>query len=138
MSLHDDLIRGISNLSKLKGSCYHKMMDDLELSEMSIKQINYLKVFYEHQTITTSQLADTLNLSKPTVTEMVKKFIKSECVVKQSCPQDGRVYYLKLTEKGEQIATLDDLTSIYLAATIEKKLDNEDIEVLIKVLEKLA
>ncbi|MCK8060368.1 MULTISPECIES: MarR family winged helix-turn-helix transcriptional regulator [unclassified Fusibacter] len=138
MKSNDELIRGISNLSKLKGRCYTKMLEDLKLSEMSLKQINYLKVFHEHQAITTSQLAEMLNLSKPTVTEMVKKFIKNDYVVKQSCPEDGRVFYLKLTEKGKHLATLDELTAKYLASTIESRLSEEDLEVLISVLKKLA
>ena len=138
MTLHDELVRGIGNMTKLKGTCYHQLMEDLALSEMSLKQINYLRVFYEHRAITTSQLAEILNLSKPTVTEMVKKFIKSECLVKESCPADGRVFYLKLTTKGEKIATLDEMTAIYLAGAIETKLTEEELILLVELLKKLA
>jgi len=127
----------ITNLFKLKGECYLNLVDHLELSEMSLKQINYLKKMNHAYGKTTSQLAEELDLSKPTVTEMVKKFIKMDCVYKQSCPADGRVHYLKLTEKGQKIADLDLLTNDVLAMKLLKLLNEEDINTLIGILMKI-
>lgn len=127
----------MANLYKLKGQCYLNLVDDYGLSEMSLKQINYLKTLNKSCGMTTSQLAETLDLSKPTVTEMVKKFIKMDCVYKQSCPADGRVYYLKLTEKGQRIADVDKLTNNFLATKIVNNLSVEDVELLITILTKI-
>lgn len=137
MDNKEKLLIGISNLFKLKGECYLNLVDNLELSEMSLKQINYLKKINHAYGKTTSQLADELDLSKPTVTEMVKKFIKMDCVYKQSCPQDGRVHYLKLTQKGQRIADLDILTHEVLVDNLLRRLANEDIETLIEILKKI-
>ncbi|MCT4621732.1 MAG: MarR family transcriptional regulator [Marinisporobacter sp.] len=132
-----ELEKGIANLFKLKGECYMHIIHDLELSEMSIKQINYLKKFKASEGITTSQLADILNLSKPTVTEMVKKFIKMDCVYKESCHMDKRVYYLKLTDKGRNIVNIEQKTIAYLAQQLENRLEEEEIETLIDILSKI-
>ncbi len=113
------------------------LVDDLKLAVLSLKQINYLKTFRDTYGLTTSQLAEKLDLSKPTVTEMVKKFMKIDCLYKQSCPEDGRVYYLKLTPKGEKIANLDVLTYTHLADKIVDRLEDEDILTLIDILKKL-
>jgi DNA-binding MarR family transcriptional regulator len=137
MDLKDKLSIGISNLFKLKGECYLNLVDDLDISEMSLKQINYLKQLNKTCGTTTSQLAEALDLSKPTVTEMVKKFIKLEFVYKQSCPADGRVYYLKLTEKGKKIADLDILTHEVLASKLLNRLSEDDINGLIEILMKI-
>lgn len=137
MNRREKLTKSISNLLKLKGKCYMHVIDGLEMSEMSIKQINYLKKFKSSECITTSSLAESLDLSKPTITELVKKFIKMGCVYKLSCPEDGRVHYLKLTDKGLKIANVEQLTTDYLAKQLENKLSDEDIETLIKIFDKI-
>lgn len=137
MDLKEKLSIGIANILKLKGQCYLNLVDDLELSEMSLKQINYLKTMNKTCGTTTSQLAEELELSKPTVTEMVKKFIKMDCVYKQSCQADGRVHYLKLTERGQKIADLDSLTNDILATKLLNSLNEDDISTLIDILMKI-
>jgi len=137
MELKESLSGGIAKLTKLKGRCYLNILNDLNISELSLKQMEYLQSLNKSNGVTTSHLAEVLDLSKPTVTEMVKKFIKMEMVYKQSCPSDGRVYYLKLTEKGQQIVDLSLMTNDYLAGKLIESLSREDIETLISILMKI-
>jgi DNA-binding MarR family transcriptional regulator len=138
MDLRTKLSMTIGHIFKMKGECYLNLIDDLNIDELSIKQVRYLKLLDKSCGMTTSQLAEMLNLSKPSVTEMVKKFTKYGYVFKQSCPADGRVYYLKLTEKGQQIVDIDSMTYEYLANRLINELETHDIETLIGILEKLA
>lgn len=138
MDLREQLAMSMRNLYNLKGQCYMNIVDDIGVSDLSLKQIGYLKQINNSNGMTTSQLAETLSLSKPTVTEMVKKFIKLEFVFKQSCVSDGRVFYVKLTDKGQKIVDVDLLTNDYLATRLVTKLAKEDIEDLIRILEKMA
>lgn len=135
--MRKELEKGIANLLKLKGECYMHIMNDLELSEMSLKHINYLKKFKPSEGITTSQLANILDLSKPTVTEMVKKFIKLNYVYKESCHIDKRVHYLKLTEQGRNIVNIEQNTTAYLAKQLENRLEKEELTTLIGILSKI-
>lgn len=137
MELKESLSGGIAKLTKLKGMCYMNLLNDLNISELSLKQMEYLKSLDKTCGITTSRLAEILDLSKPTVTEMVKKFIRMDMVYKQSCPEDGRVYYLKLTEKGQQIVDLSLMTNDYLAGKLIESLSPEDINTLIEILMKI-
>jgi len=137
MDSREKLIKSMANLFKLKGSCYVSVLNDLKLSELSLKQMDYLKSLNDICGVTTSQLAEKLELSKPTVTEMVKKFIKMGIVYKESCPSDGRVYYLKLTEKGQQIVDLGIMTNAYMADKLIEKLNDEDVEILSNILLKI-
>ena len=137
MNLRDQLSVGIGKLTKLKGACYMNLLKDFNLSELSLKQMEYLKSLNKSCGVTTSQLAESLDLSKPTVTEMVKKFIKMDVVYKQNCPADGRVYYLKLTEKGQHIVDLGYMTNDYLAGRLIDVLEEEDIKVLTDILMKI-
>lgn len=138
MKLEEKLASSIGNIFKLKGECYTSLLNDLNIEELSIKQLKYLKLLNKSCGVTTSQLAEELNLSKPSITEMVKKFIKFGYVYKQACPQDGRVYYLKLTEVGQEIVNIDEMTQVYLADRLVKALSEEDVHTLIQILEKLA
>ncbi|GKT37906.1 MarR family transcriptional regulator, partial [Aduncisulcus paluster] len=72
MDRKEKLSSGIGKLMKLKGTCYFSVVDDLDISELSLRQLDYLKKFNCASGVTTSHLADELDLSKPTVTEMVK------------------------------------------------------------------
>lgn len=132
-----ELSKSISNLFKLKGQCYEQLLEDLHLSELSLKQLKYIKKLNSDEGITVSQIAESFHLSKPTVTEMIKKFVKADLVYKETCTCDGRVHYIKLTEKGKAIATLEDKTVNFLGQLLEKRLDTSDVNQLIEILNKL-
>ncbi|MDD3632152.1 MAG: MarR family transcriptional regulator [Atribacterota bacterium] len=112
-------------------------MNKHKIPELTLKQIEYLKKFDKRENTTISQLAEELGLSKPTVTEMVKKFIRLDCVQKEQCSQDARVYYLFLTEKGKIIARLEQITDDNFAKKVESRLSKEDINLLIEILLKI-
>lgn len=137
MDRKEKLTRGIGKLMKLKGSCYFSVVDDLDISELSLRQLDYLKKFNCSDGMTTTHLAEVLDISKPTATEMVKRFVKMDLVYKQSCPADGRVYYVKLTERGQTIVNLEKTTWTYMASKLSSQLNEEDIDTLIKILEKI-
>lgn len=131
------LTESISRLLTLKGQCYEQVLEDLNLSELSLKQLKYIKKLNCDERITVSQIAESFDLSKPTVTEMIKKFVKADLVYKKTCVSDGRVHYIELTEKGRAIASLEKKTVEYLDMILRDKLCDEDIVTLINILDKL-
>lgn len=122
---------------RIKTACRFCIVEKYDISELTLKQIEYLKKFDERETITISQLAKLLNLSKPSITEMVKKFIKLDCVKKEQCNHDARVYYLFLTEKGKKIARLEQIAEEDFVRRVEDCLSDEDISLLIELLSKV-
>ena len=137
MDRNEKLSREIGKLMKLKGSCYMSVVDDFDISELSLRQLDYLKKFNCSEGMTTSHLAEVLDLSKPTVTEMVKKFVKMGLVYKQSCAMDGRVYYVKLTDNGQDIVNMEKKIWAYMAKKMHDQLSDEDLDTLIQILEKI-
>lgn len=137
MEISDELYETYSELIKIKGECSCKLIDELNMSELTLRQIEYIKKFDRCDCITTSELAKILELSKPSVTEMIKKFIKLECIYKQKCNEDGRVYYLHLTEKGRCIARFEELTVRKLVDRILDSLEDDEIKTLISLLSKI-
>ena len=126
-----------SGLMKVKGECSCKLIDELNMSELTLRQIEYIKKIGKYDSITISGLAEILNLSKPSITEMVKKFIKLDCVYKRQCQEDGRVQYIYLTERGECIARFEDLEIKRLVSKMLESLDHSEIDVLISILIKI-
>lgn len=135
--MNKELEKSILNLFLLKGRCYGQVLEDSHLSELSLKQLKYIQKLDADEGITVSQIAESFQLSKPTVTEMIKKFVRADLVYKQTCSKDGRVHYIKLTQKGKAIASLERKTVAYLAEVLEEKLPSEDIEQLIEILNKV-
>lgn len=113
------------------------MIKKYRISQMSFKQIEYLKKFDEREYVTVSQLAEELNLSKPSISEMVNKFIRLNCVKKEQCNHDARVYYLFLTEKGKRIARLEKIANENFVKRVLDCLDEEDIGSLIELFSKV-
>lgn len=131
------LLETCINFFKIKGECSCKVIDELDMSGLTIKQIEYLKQIDKHEHVTSSELARIFDLSKPSVTEMVKKFINIDCVYKKQCPVDGRVHYLELTERGKRIANADELTITKLVDKIIDSLNEDEIDGLIELIGKI-
>jgi DNA-binding MarR family transcriptional regulator len=122
---------------QIKTECRFCVIEKYNISQLTLKQIEYLKKFDEHEYVTISQLAEDLNLSKPSITEMVKKFIQLDCVKKEQCSHDARVYYLFLTEKGKRIARLEQIANEDFIKRVKNCLSEEDISLLIELLSKV-
>ncbi|NKF08570.1 winged helix-turn-helix transcriptional regulator [Clostridium gasigenes] len=137
MDNENKLYETYSGLMKIKGQCGCKLIDELNMSELTLRQIEYIKRIGKYEYITISRLAEILKLSKPSITEMVKKFIKLDCVYKRQCKEDGRVQYIFLTERGKSIASFEDLKTKSLVDKMIKSLDENEINVLINILLKI-
>lgn len=122
---------------RIKTECKFCVVDKYNVSELTLKQIEYLKIFDENEYVTISQLAEDLKLSKPSITEMVKKFIKLDCVKKEQCNHDARVYYLFLTERGKGVARFEQIANEDFIRRVENCLCEEDVSLLIELLAKV-
>lgn len=128
----------LAELAELKGECAFELVRDLGTDQLTMKQLAYLKVIDDLEATTISNLAEIMALKKPTVTETVHKLQKLDCIMKHQCTMDGRIYYITLTEKGEQLARLDQLSYRNLVDVIYQKLEAEEIKTLMILLEKLT
>lgn len=136
MDIEQQLLEAYSRLVELKCLSTHKFDSECQLKDLTIKQIEYLKIIDAHEYITISTLAREVNNSKPTVTEMVKKFIAIDCVYKVKCNDDARKSYLKLTDRGVKISRMEQHVLEAVVAKMITKLSQEEIISLIYLLDK--
>lgn len=136
MDIEKQLLETYSRLVELRCHSTHKFDSECQLKDLTITQIEYLKIIDLHEPITISTLAKKVDNSKPTVTEMVKKFIAVDCVYKEKCNSDARKSYLKLTARGEKIARMEQHVLEDVVTKIINKLSKEEIVSLIYLIEK--
>lgn len=137
MDREDRLYETYKQLMEIKGQCSYNLIKELNMSELTLRQIEYIKEIKKYDYITISELADILDVSKPTITQMIKRFITLDCVYKEQCNNDGRVQYIYLTERGTNIAEFEDLAIKKLISKIISNIDENELDALIDILLKI-
>jgi DNA-binding MarR family transcriptional regulator len=133
----EHLFEVLDHLLRVRNECSCKIFSECGLSDMTVKQIAYLKIIDEQGDVTFSRLAEITRNSKPTITEMVNKFVRMECVYRERCPDDGRVLYIRLTEKGQRIAKAEFNALNLVIERMMETLDEREQELLVRLLEKV-
>jgi DNA-binding MarR family transcriptional regulator len=133
----EHLLRVFDSLFKLRNECSCGIFSECGLSDMTVKQIHYLKTIDENGDVTFSRLAEITRCSKPTITETINKFVRMDCVYRQPCPDDGRIQYIRLTEKGQTIARAEQQALHRVVEMMAQSLDEQEIDVLIDILRKV-
>ncbi|BAW30150.1 MarR family transcriptional regulator [Methanosarcina thermophila MST-A1] len=124
-------------LIKIKSECSSQIFSECGLSDLTLKQIEYLRAIDENEEVTFSKLAKITSNSKPTITEMINKFVKMECVYKERSKDDGRIFYIRLTEKGHAVAHAEEHALSQVIERIANSLDEKEMDMLIKILGKI-
>jgi DNA-binding MarR family transcriptional regulator len=137
MEQEEDLFEAFQNLFRLKNECSCNIFSECGLSDMTVKQIAYLKVIDQHGEITFSRLAEITRNSKPTITEMINRFVRMECVYRERCPDDGRILYIRLTEKGQKIAQAEQAAMQRVVQRMIETLDERERDLLAEILQKI-
>lgn len=133
----ENLFEVIENILRLKNECSCTIFSECGLSDLTVRQIAYLKAIAEQDEVTFSRLAEITNNSKPTITEMINKFVRMECVYREPCPDDGRILYIRLTDKGRKIAKADQNALRRVIERMMNSLDEDETDLLIGILQKV-
>jgi DNA-binding MarR family transcriptional regulator len=133
----EHLFEVIENILRLKNECSCTIFSECGLSYLTVRQIAYLKVIAEQDEVTFSRLAEITRNSKPTITEMINKFVRMECVYREPCPEDGRILYIRLTDKGQKIAKADQHALRRVIERMMNSLDEDETDLLIGILQKV-
>jgi len=131
------LLEVFENLLRARHECSCNIFSECGLSDMTVRQIAYLKTIDEQGDITFSQLAMITRNSKPTISEMINKFERMECVYRERCPDDGRILYIRLTDKGQKIAQAEEAALRRVIERMMNSLDETEQELLVELLKKV-
>ncbi len=137
MEREEHLLEVFENLLRIRNECSCTILSECGLSDLTVKQIAYLKVIDEQGEVTFSRLAEITRNSKPTITEMIKRFVRMECVYRKPCPDDGRILYIRLTDKGQKIAKAEREALRRVIERMMETLDEPEMDLLIGIMQKV-
>jgi DNA-binding MarR family transcriptional regulator len=137
MNNEEHLFEAFENLIRIRNECSLTIFSECGVSDMTVRQIAYLKAIDEQGDVTFSRLAEITRNSKPTITEMINRFVRMECVFRERCPDDGRVLYIRLTEKGQKIAKAEQAAMQRVIERMMNSLDEHELDLLIGILQKV-
>ncbi|MGA2917969.1 MarR family winged helix-turn-helix transcriptional regulator [Methanoregula sp.] len=137
MEREEHLLEVFENLLRMRNECSCSIFSECGLSDMTVKQIAYLKAIDEQGEVTFSRLAEITRNSKPTITEMINRFVRMECVYRDPCPDDGRILYIRLTDKGQKIAKAEQAALRRVIERMMETLDEDETDLLIGILQKV-
>ncbi len=136
-SKKEQLLEAFNHLMAIRGDCASKVCEKADIAEMTVKQINYLKIIDRHDNMTFSKLAEITKITKPSVSDLVNKLQGFNCVYREQCTDDGRVSYIRLTEKGMKIARKETTAVKNLIERVMKSLNDEEVDTLIDLFNKV-
>ena len=125
------------HLFRARHECSCNIFSECGLPDMTVKQVTYLRTIGEQGDVTFSSLAELTSHSKPTITEMINKFVRMECVYRERCPDDGRILYIRLTEKGQRVAMAEQAALRRLIERMTDSLDEQEQALLVEILKKV-
>lgn len=134
----EHLFEVFDRLIAIKNECSSEIFSECGLADITVKQIAYLKAINEHHDVTFSRLAEITRNSKPTITEMVNRFVRMECAYRQRSPDDGRIVYIRLTEKGRMMANAEQNALNRMVEKMVRSLDEKEVDLLIEILKKVG
>jgi DNA-binding MarR family transcriptional regulator len=128
----------VEMISQLMGELESKAFEQEGFSEITMPQMLYLETISRLEQPTFGDIAEHLGVTRPSVSAIVKKLIKMEYVNKVQSSEDGRVYNLFLTGKGQRFNELHREVHQILAHRITENLNQEEIEALAKLMAKIT
>ncbi len=128
----------INSFIKLYFDSCHELYEEIGFGRLTRKQFKYLKIIYKTENITASKFAEVTNLSKPTVTEILNRFLNMKLVNKRVDESDRRVSYIELTEMGSLLASTNELESKRITEKVIGKLEEETLTTLVNIFDELA
>ncbi|MBC3803166.1 winged helix DNA-binding protein [Acetobacterium fimetarium] len=133
--LNEVLVDTFSNVLKYEEDLLKSSANtDLSISEMHLIE-DVGKNKNDGKTI--SDLAASQKITLPSVTIAINKLAKKGYVVKEKSSIDGRVVYVRLTDKGLRIDKIHQYFHMKMVKEITRQMTDDEKEVLIQGMEKL-
>lgn len=128
----------VEMISQLMGELESKAFEQEGFYDITMNQMLYLETIARLKQPTFGDIADQLDVTRPSVSTIIKKLIHSGYVNKEQSSDDGRVFYLHLTEKGLRFNELHSEVHQILAQRITENLNANEIEALSDLLTKIS
>ena len=137
MDTEERLLAAVEQLIRIRNETSSSILSECGIPDITVKQLGYLKTIDEQGEVTFTRLAEITSNSKPTITELINRFESMECVYRERSPDDRRIIYIRLTEKGRRIARAEDDALSLLVERMRNSLDRDEVDLLVRIIWKV-
>ena len=81
----------------------NSILSNEEKKQFNITDYYYLTTIYNMNNPNLGEVAEKLKITKPAISALVKRLTKHELIEKIQSDEDGRIYYIRITERGRKI-----------------------------------
>ena len=127
---NEEVRLSLNKFLKMYFNACREVYDEINFERITGTQFKYLKAIHKKQEITLTELAEMFHVSKPSMNEVITKFLSSNLVAKKPSENDKRSSYIYLTETGKLLATTNMLESQRAVKKILEKLSEEEVATL--------
>ena len=127
----------IEILSRTLAEMEQQAVSEAEFADLSMRQVYYLDTILEMGQPTFSDLAQQLNLSKPSVTALVHKLIQKGYVHKIQSDEDRRTYHILPAPKAQEFTRMHQAFHQHLVEIFTQRLNKTELQQLADLLNKV-
>ena len=138
MSSEKRLLDALARFHEKTQQCHLELTKEINISELKLKHFRYLEIIHKYDHLTFGRFAEVLQITKPSVTNIVNQLMRLEVVSKRQCTKDGRIYYVELSEKGRMIVQFKQLERQRLARKILGVLKEDEVRVFIRLIDRIV
>jgi DNA-binding MarR family transcriptional regulator len=136
MSDYTSLEQSIELVTGLIAKMESQAFQQEGFSELSMRQVFYLDAIIRLGHPSFSELAETLSITRPSVTAIVGRLILKGYVQKVQDDEDRRSFHIILTQKGKEFDKVHKNIHQLVAQALTKRLSGVEIEQLTALLQK--
>lgn len=138
MNAKRDLVELVEIITRYFGEFEMEFLKEIEASGITARQLHYLDFIATLENPTFSEVAEMLELSKPSVTAIFRLLAQKGYLKRVDSDSDRRVAHIHLTKKGSDLAKKHDDVHHRIADLIRRSLKKEETRILVALLNKVA
>ncbi len=132
----EQLRLSLNKFLKMYFNACREVYKEINFDRITKIQFRYLKAIRKFEKTTLTELADTFNISKPSMNEVIVKFEKSGLIDREKSTEDKRITVISLTEVGNTLATTNLLESQRAVNKINEALTEEEMTLLKNIFDR--
>jgi DNA-binding MarR family transcriptional regulator len=126
----------VAQITRLMADMEARAFQQDGFAELSMRQVYYMETIARLEHPSFGEVAEALGVTRPSVTALVGKLIRSGYVQKVQDHEDRRSFHIVLTEKGQQFTQLHQNLHRMVVQALTARLNEAEIEQLTALLQK--
>ena len=116
----------------------NSILSSEEKKQFNITDYYYLTTIYNMDNPNLGEVAEKLKRTKPAISALVKRLTKQELIEKIQSNEDGRIYYIKVTERGRKIIEGDNAVYSQFTGLLSEIISKDQLNELDCLLDEIV